>query len=53
MDETDQGTYVTAGVRHVKFWHLTGTTDDGRVLPLQVLLTLFFSVLIGENHHFR
>uniref|UniRef100_A0A915B6I2 Mitogen-activated protein kinase-binding protein 1 n=1 Tax=Parascaris univalens TaxID=6257 RepID=A0A915B6I2_PARUN len=35
MDETDQGTYVTAGVRHVKFWHLTATTDDVRVQPLQ------------------
>ncbi|VDM29530.1 unnamed protein product [Toxocara canis] len=36
MDENEQGTYVTVGVRHVKFWHVTGKVDSSRSLPLQV-----------------
>ncbi|KHN84109.1 WD repeat-containing protein 62, partial [Toxocara canis] len=35
MDENEQGTYVTVGVRHVKFWHVTGKVDSSRSLPLQ------------------
>uniref|UniRef100_F1KUS7 Mitogen-activated protein kinase-binding protein 1 n=1 Tax=Ascaris suum TaxID=6253 RepID=F1KUS7_ASCSU len=35
MDETEQGMYVTVGVRHVRFWYVPGTFEGERALTLQ------------------